>query len=140
MQVLTTTEEVSTKPGSGWAGILSPSLPDIYFAVVILWLFLGGGGKSLLSDGDTGWHIRTGDYILQHHAVPANPVEQSEALQDPQPIRLDEYPGADFAHGAVALVHVHPPAVHRKCDRRAQAGNTASADDRCAHASDHTCV
>ena len=70
MQVLTTTEEVSTKPGSGWAGILSPSLPDIYFAVVILWLFLGGGGKSLLSDGDTGWHIRTGDYILQHHAVP----------------------------------------------------------------------
>src|SRR5436190_7822769 len=70
MQVLTTTEEVSTKPGSGWAGILSPSLPDIYFAVVILWLFLGGGGKLLLSDGDTGWHIRTGDYILANHAVP----------------------------------------------------------------------
>jgi hypothetical protein len=30
------------------------------------WLFLGGGGAlALLADGDTGWHIRTGEYILQ---------------------------------------------------------------------------
>src|ERR1700733_15352412 len=28
------------------------------------------GWISLLGDGDTGWHIRTGQYILQHHAVP----------------------------------------------------------------------
>jgi hypothetical protein len=26
--------------------------------------------KTLLSDGDTGWHIRTGEWILQHRAVP----------------------------------------------------------------------
>jgi hypothetical protein len=28
------------------------------------------GPTRLLSDGDTGWHIRTGDWILQHHRVP----------------------------------------------------------------------
>src|SRR5260370_4389647 len=75
MQVLTTTEEeVSTRPGSAWTGILFPSMTDIFFAAVLLWLFLGGGGKSLLGDGDTGWHIRTGDYILQHHAVPRTDI------------------------------------------------------------------
>ncbi len=37
------------------------------------WLFVCGasGWKSLLADGDTGWHIRTGQYILAQHAVPA---------------------------------------------------------------------
>ena len=30
-----------------------------------------GGWESLLADGDTGWHIRTGQYILEHHSVPA---------------------------------------------------------------------
>src|SRR6266700_2986452 len=70
MQVLTTTEEISAKSVGGWAGILTPSLTDIFFAAVLLWLFIGGGGKLLLSDGDTGWHIRTGDYILQNHAIP----------------------------------------------------------------------
>jgi len=36
------------------------------------WLFVCGpaGWKALLTDGDTGWHIRTGQYILANHAVP----------------------------------------------------------------------
>src|SRR5437016_13952457 len=69
MQVLTTTPvRVSAAPR--WSDVLLPSLADFFFATLLAWLFLGGGGKSLLSDGDTGWHIRTGDYILQHHAVP----------------------------------------------------------------------
>src|SRR5204862_6183208 len=75
MQGPTTTEEVSIKPVDGrarrgWAGLLTPSLTDIFFAGVLLWFFLCGGGKALLGDGDTAWHIRTGDYILQNHAVP----------------------------------------------------------------------
>jgi hypothetical protein len=39
---------------------------------VIVWLFVCGasGWISLLGDGDTGWHIRTGQYILEHHTVP----------------------------------------------------------------------
>jgi hypothetical protein len=30
------------------------------------------GWDSLLGDGDTGWHIRTGQYILQTHSVPTH--------------------------------------------------------------------
>jgi hypothetical protein len=38
----------------------------------MVWLFIWGvsGWATLLGDGDTGWHIRTGQYILQHHTVP----------------------------------------------------------------------
>jgi hypothetical protein len=39
---------------------------------MVVWLFIWGpsGWISLLGDGDTGWHIRTGQYILEHHSVP----------------------------------------------------------------------
>src|SRR5437879_6442177 len=69
MQVLTTTP-VSSRPTNRWTGFLVPSMTDFFFGALLLWLVLGGGGKSLLGDGDTGWHIRTGDYILEHRAVP----------------------------------------------------------------------
>lgn len=50
---------------------LLPSLEEIIFAVTLLFLFLfGQGGSVLLGDSDTGWHIRTGQWILQHLAVP----------------------------------------------------------------------
>ncbi|HLJ47240.1 MAG TPA: hypothetical protein VKU01_14585 [Bryobacteraceae bacterium] len=37
-----------------------------------MWLFLAGvdGWNVLLGDADAGWHIRTGEYVLDHHAVP----------------------------------------------------------------------
>jgi hypothetical protein len=48
-----------------------PSLTEMVFAAVLVWLFLAGAGAvALLGDGDTGWHIRTGENILQHHAFP----------------------------------------------------------------------
>jgi hypothetical protein len=50
--------------------MLVPSLPDFLFGTLLLWGFFSGGGKALLGDGDTGWHIRTGDYILERHTVP----------------------------------------------------------------------
>ncbi|HUJ50795.1 MAG TPA: hypothetical protein VLW25_11380, partial [Bryobacteraceae bacterium] len=51
---------------------LTPSFADAFFVALLAWLFICGanGWKSLLGDGDTGWHIRTGQYILAHHAVP----------------------------------------------------------------------
>src|SRR4051794_31678987 len=55
---------------SRWLSALAPSMTDFLFAALLAWLFAGGGGKMLLSDGDTGWHIRTGDYILEHGAIP----------------------------------------------------------------------
>ncbi len=58
--------------GRGFARVLTPSLSDCFFVALIVWLFISGasGWISLLGDGDTGWHIRTGQYILEHHKVP----------------------------------------------------------------------
>ncbi len=48
-----------------------PSLAETVFVSILVWLFLAGAGPVvLLADGDTGWHIRTGEYILSHHSFP----------------------------------------------------------------------
>jgi hypothetical protein len=50
---------------------LLPSISDILFVIILSILFMSGSGWSdLLADSDTGWHIRTGEYILKTHAVP----------------------------------------------------------------------
>lgn len=51
---------------------LKPSLPDFLFLAVLVWLFVTGEGGwiSLLADADTGWHIRTGEWILANGRVP----------------------------------------------------------------------
>jgi len=49
-----------------------PSLPDVLFGVLLLALCARPAGfEALLADGDTGWHIRTGQLILQTGRVPA---------------------------------------------------------------------
>ena len=54
-----------------WARLLIPSLSDLFFLAAMAWLFMGVyGWAGLLGDGDVGWHIRTGEWILDHHAVP----------------------------------------------------------------------
>lgn len=51
--------------------LLVPSLSDCLFLAFLLWVFATGSGWSvLLADGDTGWHIRTGQYILDTRSVP----------------------------------------------------------------------
>lgn len=65
------------KPASIGQGKLSrwlvPSFFDLLFLSVPAWLFLSGGAgfSRLLLDGDTGWHIRLGEWILQNGRVPA---------------------------------------------------------------------
>jgi hypothetical protein len=61
-----------TAVGRTIARVLTPSLSDCFFIALIVWLFIWGasGWISLLGDGDTGWHIRTGQYILEHRSVP----------------------------------------------------------------------
>lgn len=50
---------------------LRPSLCDVVLAAIVGQLFyLQESWVALLADGDTGWHIRTGDWILQHGSVP----------------------------------------------------------------------
>ena len=48
-----------------------PSLTDIAFLMPLIFIFLKlNGARTLLGDGDTGWHVRTGEWILAHHQVP----------------------------------------------------------------------
>ncbi|HLK18468.1 MAG TPA: hypothetical protein VKT81_05905 [Bryobacteraceae bacterium] len=48
-----------------------PSMTDLAFLMPILFLFTRlDGAKTMLGDGDTGWHIRTGQWILAHGQVP----------------------------------------------------------------------
>lgn len=51
--------------------LLLPSLSDCLFLALLAWLFAAGSGWSgLLADGDTGWHIRTGEFILDRGEFP----------------------------------------------------------------------
>lgn len=48
-----------------------PSLGDVAFLMPVLFLFVKlDGARFLLGDGDTGWHIRTGEWILANGRVP----------------------------------------------------------------------
>ncbi|MBV8864744.1 MAG: hypothetical protein JO210_05020, partial [Acidobacteriaceae bacterium] len=50
---------------------LFPSITDFAFLLPFLALLTAlPYAKTLLRDADTGWHIRTGDWILQHRQVP----------------------------------------------------------------------
>jgi len=54
----------------GWS-LVKPSLADLFFPVLLLAAFARlQSWQALLADGDTGWHIRTGDFILQTRTVP----------------------------------------------------------------------
>jgi hypothetical protein len=51
---------------------LIPTLSDLAFLLPILVLFRSTTAVGwLLTDSDTGWHIRTGEVILQNGRVPA---------------------------------------------------------------------
>jgi hypothetical protein len=71
MQPATTTVDMLSVPATRWAWRLMPCITDIVFLLpAALLFFKSGGTKILLSDCDTGWHIRTGEWILAHAAVP----------------------------------------------------------------------
>lgn len=55
-----------------WYIRVFPSLTDLAFLLpALLILSLRQGMSVLLADGDTGWHIRTGEWILRNRTVPA---------------------------------------------------------------------
>ncbi|MGC8794598.1 MAG: hypothetical protein ACP5U2_14530 [Bryobacteraceae bacterium] len=57
------------RPHNGAAWV--PSLGDVAFLMPIVFLFVKlEGARYLLGDGDTGWHIRTGEWILANGGVP----------------------------------------------------------------------
>jgi hypothetical protein len=48
---------------------LTPSIADMFFVMILLLVFFSDKA-SLLGDGDTGYHIRAGEYILSHLSIP----------------------------------------------------------------------
>ena len=51
--------------------LFTPSLSDCLLGSLLVWLFASGHGwQGLLADGDTGWHIRTGEVILAAGRIP----------------------------------------------------------------------
>jgi len=72
MQTLAPTWNLGHTVTAKWYLRLFPSLNDVAFILPLFVLFARMKGTQLLfSDGDTGWHIRTGEWILAHHAVPS---------------------------------------------------------------------
>jgi hypothetical protein len=57
---------------AGWVDrFLLPSIADCAFVAVLFWLFFfGQAATALLGDGDTGWHIRTGEWVLAQGRFP----------------------------------------------------------------------
>ena len=54
-----------------WPDWARPSLGDLFLISLGVWLFaIGSGWMALLADGDIGWHIRTGQWILDTRSVP----------------------------------------------------------------------
>ena len=71
-------------PQSQFAVKLLPSLTDFAFLMPIVFLFgRMDGVKTLLSDCDTGWHIRTGEWIVANHGVPARDIFSFSRPGDP---------------------------------------------------------
>jgi hypothetical protein len=57
--------------GGRFRRLFVPTLADFFFAALVVALFARAESwRSLLADGDTGWHIRTGEWILAAGHVP----------------------------------------------------------------------
>jgi hypothetical protein len=48
---------------------LLPSVADVFF-VILLIILSSKLGQGLLNDGDTGFHIRAGEYIIETFSIP----------------------------------------------------------------------
>jgi hypothetical protein len=73
MQTLSPAWNLSLASTSRWYARALPSLVDLAFLLPIVLLFAKlKGTKTLFADADTGWHIRTGEWIIQHRAVPTH--------------------------------------------------------------------
>jgi hypothetical protein len=70
--------------GNQFAVRLLPSMTDFAFLMPIVFLFARlEGVKTLLGDCDTGWHIRTGEWIVANHWVPVRDIFSFTRPGDP---------------------------------------------------------
>jgi len=69
---LTETFPLASRAPSRLMRWLTPTMTDVFFIALVCWIFASGpmGWTALLADGDTGWHIRAGEFVLDHGYVP----------------------------------------------------------------------
>ncbi len=62
----------SASASKGWTRVLVPSLSDLFFLFIVVWLFMADplGWQRLLQDADTTLHIRVGEQILSSGSIP----------------------------------------------------------------------
>ena len=74
----TVVHEHKIRSGIQPAGRASPGLPSLtslaFLLPVVLLYWQVGGPSTLLTDPNTGVHVRAGEWILSHHAVPRQDV------------------------------------------------------------------
>ncbi|HJT87005.1 MAG TPA: hypothetical protein VJ732_04090 [Bryobacteraceae bacterium] len=67
----TTETPIRTRLAVSVRALATPSPPELLFAVLVLTTFgRASSWPRLLFDGDTGWHIRCGEFILRSGSVP----------------------------------------------------------------------
>lgn len=69
---ISVSESPAASSTTTWRRAVLPTYADFLFIALIVWVFVvgAGGWDVLLGDGDTGWHIRTGERILATGSVP----------------------------------------------------------------------
>jgi hypothetical protein len=77
---------------------LLPSIPDALFLGILFFLTLSGD-QVLLGDADTGYHVRAGEFILDHFRIPQNDI--FSYLTPPLPWTLHEW----LAETIIAQLH-----------------------------------
>lgn len=77
---------------------LVPSIADVVFLGIFLFLASGGDGR-LLGDADTGYHVRAGEFILDNRRIPDADI--FSFLTPPLPWTLHEW----LAEVIMALAH-----------------------------------
>lgn len=68
---------------SALSRLVLPNLAAMLSAATLAYcLFVFGGGEQFFRDSDSGWHIRSGEWILAHRALPGvDPYSFSKAAQ-----------------------------------------------------------
>ena len=70
-----TSATLTKPPRTLWLGhLLAPSFSDLFLIFFLFWAFLASpqGWQGLLRDADTGFHIRIGEWILNHAGLPVH--------------------------------------------------------------------